>query len=171
MVSDCKVRIIDNNGTVVDLVGIGVANESEGDKTAKGMSNSKSIQRKDNDGSENGVTNGWDTDNNEDDFYSKEPTPRNSEYSVDIVELVSLKTDGSISIEVGENKVLSIVYEPENATEKRVKFESLNSEIVTVDNEGNIVGIKEGETTIEVTSTIKADIYSESIVNVNKATE
>lgn len=169
--TDCKVRIVDNNGTVVDLVGTGVANESEGDKTAKGMSNSKSVQRKDDDGSEKGVTNGWDTDNNEDDFYAKEPTPRNSEYSVDIVELVSLKTDASISIEVGEKKDLSVTYEPENTTEKGVEFESLNSEIATVDNEGNITGIKEGETTIKVTSTIKDNIYSETKLMVKKATD
>ncbi|VYT91198.1 DUF5011 domain-containing protein [Clostridium tertium] len=169
--TDCKVRIIDNNGTVIDLVGIGVANESEGNKTAKGMSATNSVQRKDNDGSTNGVTSGFDSNNNEEDFYSKEPTPRNSEYSVDIVELVSLKVDKNISIEVGENKDLSVVYEPENTTEKGIKFESLNSEIATVDKEGNITGIKEGETTIKVISTVKDNIYSETRISVKKASD
>lgn len=169
--SDCKVRLIDEKSNVIDLVGIGTANEAEGDKTAKGMSNSKSIQRKDNDGSENGVTNGWDTNNNEDDFYSKEPIPRNSQYSSETIDLISLKVDENISLEIGENKVLSVSYEPENTSEKGIKFESLNEEIAIVDVDGNVTGIKEGETTIKVTSTIKENIFKETKVIVNKTTD
>lgn len=169
--SDCKVRLIDEKSNVIDLVGIGTANEAEGDKTAKGMSNSKSIQRKDNDGSENGVTNGWDTNNNEDDFYSKEPIPRNSQYSSETIDLISLKVDENISLEIGENKVLSVSYEPENTSEKGIKFESLNEEIAIVDADGNVTGIKEGETTIKVTSTIKENIFKETKVIVNKTTD
>ncbi|MGG7144857.1 5'-nucleotidase C-terminal domain-containing protein [Clostridium nigeriense] len=169
--TDCKVRLIDNNGNVIDLVGIGTANEAEGNKTAKGMSNSKSVQRKDNDGKDNGITNGWDTNNNEEDFYSKEPTPRNSEYSSESVELISLKADENINLEVSEVKLLLVSYEPENTTEKDVKFESLNEEIATVDNDGNVTGIKEGETTIKVTSTAKENISAEIKITVDKAVD
>ncbi|WP_278600375.1 hypothetical protein [Clostridium tertium] len=70
--SDCKVRLVDNNAQVIDLVGVGAANEAEGNATAKGMGNTLSVQRKDNDGSNNGITNGWDTNNNENDFYAQE---------------------------------------------------------------------------------------------------
>lgn len=167
--SDCKVRLVDNNGTVVEFVGVGAANEAEGNKPAKGMSNTLSVQRKDNDASSNGVTNGWDTDNNEEDFYSKEPTPRNSKYSLEIIELISLNTDENMSLEIGETKKVSVAYEPENTTEKAVRFESLNPEIATVDNEGNVTAIKEGETTIKIISTVKENIFDETRVTVNKA--
>jgi 2',3'-cyclic-nucleotide 2'-phosphodiesterase (5'-nucleotidase family) len=169
--SDCKIRLIDGNSNVIDLVGVGTANEAEGDKTAKGMSNSKSIQRKDNDGSENGGNNGWDTNNNEEDFYSKEPTPRNSEYLSEVVGLISLNVEEKISLEIGESKGLIVLYEPENTTEKGVKFESLNEEIATIDNEGNVTGVKEGETIIKVISTIKENIFVEANITVNKVTD
>lgn len=169
--TECKVRLVDNNDKVIDLVGIGTANEAEGDKPAKGMSNSLSVQRKDNDGSSNGVTNGWDTDNNEEDFYAKEPTPRNSKYSLELIELIALKVDESITLEVGESKTLLVSYKPENTTEKGVKFESSSSDIATVDNEGNVTAIAEGEAIIKVTSTIKEDIKSETKVIVTKATD
>ena len=77
---ECKVKLVNNNGDVVDLVGIGpAANESEIAPTIS-MSNTESVQRKDNDGTSNGVTNGWDTNNNSVDFYAGAPTPRNSSY-------------------------------------------------------------------------------------------
>ena len=76
---ECKVRLVDNNGNIIDFVGIGAANESETAPT-EAMSNSKSAQRKDNDGTLTGVTNGWDTNNNSLDFYIGTPTPRNSAY-------------------------------------------------------------------------------------------
>ncbi|NMR85446.1 nuclease, partial [Vibrio parahaemolyticus] len=74
-----KLRLLDNNGNVVDFLGVGTANEYE-TKAASTTSNSTSAQRKDNDGSEAGITNGWDTDNNSEDFYIAAPTPRNSQY-------------------------------------------------------------------------------------------
>ena len=79
--SECKVRLVDNNGNIIDLVGIGLAaNESETSPTDK-MSNTTSVQRKDNNGEAIGETNGWDTNNNKDDFYLGTPTPRNSSYN------------------------------------------------------------------------------------------
>lgn len=166
--TDCKVRLIDENDNVIDLVGVGVANEAEGEKTAKGMSNTKSVQRKDNDASEDGITNGWDTNNNENDFYSNEPTPRSSQYLVNIIELTALKVEKNIDLKIGENKKLLVNYEPQNTTEKGVKFESLNEEVASIDNDGNVTGVKEGKTTIKVTSTIKENIYSEVSLTVSK---
>ena len=169
--SDCKVRLVDSNAQVIDLVGIGTANEAEGNATAKGMGNALSVQRKDNDGSNNGITNGWDTNNNENDFYAQEPTPRSSTYSAVKIELTGLKVDESISLEAGESKNLTLVYTPEDTTEKVVEYISLNPEIATVDKDGKVVAVKEGETTIEVKSTIKPDIKSECKVTVSKATD
>ncbi len=168
--ANCKVKLVDNNKNIIDFVGVGSASEAEGKPTIA-MSAIKSVQRKDNDGSSIGETNGWDTNNNEADFYSKEPTPRNSKYSSSIIELTALKVDENISLEIEETKNVSVRYEPENTTEKSVIFESLNSEIATVDNEGNVTGIKEGETTIKVTSTVKENISVETKIVVNKAND
>ncbi|MGN0025910.1 MAG: CehA/McbA family metallohydrolase, partial [Clostridium sp.] len=102
-------------------------------------------------------------------FYTEEPTPRSSKYSENIVKLSSLKVNENISLEVGEAKALSISYNPENTTEKGVKFESLNEEIATVDKDGNVTGVKDGETIIKVTSIVREDIASESKIIVTKA--
>ena len=169
--SDCKVRLVDNNAQVIDLVGVGAANEAEGNATAKGMGNTLSVQRKDNDGSNNGITNGWDTNNNENDFYAQEPTPRSSTYSAVKIELTGLAIDESISLEAGESKNLTLIYTPEDTTEKVVEYISLNPEIATVDKDGKIVAVKEGETTIEVKSTIKPNIKAACKVTVSKATD
>lgn len=77
--SNFKVRITDSDSNVVDLVGAGSASEFEGTSAASAPSNTTSIQRKDNDNTENGITNGWDTDDNGKDFYTGPPTPRNSQ--------------------------------------------------------------------------------------------
>ncbi len=171
--TDCKVRLVDNAGNVIDLVGIGTANESEGNKSAKGMSNTQSVQRKDNDGSSEGITNGWDTNNNEADFYAKEPTPRNSKYSIDVevIELTSLKVEEGVTLEVGESKALKLEYIPEDTTEKGVEYTSLTPEIVAVDATGNVTGLNEGQGTIEVKSKVKPEIKTISKVTVNKAVD
>lgn len=165
-----KVQLLDQDKKVVDYLGVD-SNLFEGEGPAPVVSNSTSAHRKDNDGSSSGITNGWDTNNNAKDFYAKEPTPRNSSYSssIIVIELSALKVDENISIENGESKKLSVVYEPENTTEKAVRFESLNPEIATVDNDGNVTAIKEGETTIKVISTVKENIFAETKVTVNKA--
>ena len=80
---ECKVRLMDNNENVIDFVGIGLAaSESETAPTVA-MSNSTSVQRKDNDGTSLGNTNGWDSNNNSEDFYISSPTPRNSSFGVE----------------------------------------------------------------------------------------
>ena len=66
--SEAIARLIDANGTVVDLVGWGAATVSEGSPAGK-TKNTESVQRK-----EVGV----DTDNNANDFEVAAPTPRNT---------------------------------------------------------------------------------------------
>ncbi|MDY3362136.1 MAG: CehA/McbA family metallohydrolase [Clostridium celatum] len=81
--AECKVRIVNANNEVIDLVGVGSsANLSETAPTVA-MSSTTSVQRRDNLGGESGETNGWDTNNNSADFYAAEPTPRSSMYEVE----------------------------------------------------------------------------------------
>ena len=103
---ECKVRLVNANGNVIDFVGVGsAANESETMPT-EAMSNGLSVQRKDNDGNTTGKTNGWDTNNNSLDFYTEKPTPRNSEYKVEesIEGLISIKN--ARSAEVGSEVII-----------------------------------------------------------------
>lgn len=57
-----------------------------------------------------------------------------------------------LSLRVGETDVLHATVKPENATNKRVKWESSDPEIVEVDEEGKITAISPGTATITVTT-------------------
>ncbi len=108
--SGFKIQIVKPDNTVVDLVGAGqTANIYEGNKPAPAPSNTNSVQRKDNDGSQLGVTNGYDTDNNGDDFYSAVPTPRNSYYGFESRVDNPTATPTSGEVVVGTKIVLSTV--------------------------------------------------------------
>lgn len=84
------------------------------------------------------------------------------------VESISVDTN-NVLITEGEIKQVKATVNPKNATNKDLYWVSQNEEIATVEN-GNILGIKEGETIITVYSadeSISADIN----VKVQKATE
>ena len=108
--SECKVKLVNGEGEVVDFVGIGPsANESETEPTVS-MSNDKSIQRKDNDGTSTGNTNGWDTNNNKEDFYLETPTPRNSSYKIGTPEPPVDETivDVAVARKSAENTIVKV---------------------------------------------------------------
>lgn len=105
-----KVQLLNQNNIVVDLVGAGpTASQFEGSNPAPAPSNSNSVQRKDNDGSKLGVTNGYDTDNNGDDFYAAVPTPRNSTYGFEAKVDNPMATPNSGEVIVGTKIILSTV--------------------------------------------------------------
>ncbi len=58
------------------------------------------------------------------------------------------------TVELPEDSVrtLRVIFTPENASNKAVTYSSDNEEVVTVDSEGNIKGIKEGNAVITVTT-------------------
>ena len=108
--SGFKVQIVKPDTTVVDLVGAGsTANGYEGTKPAPAPSNTNSVQRKDNDGSQSGITNGYDTDNNGDDYYASIPTPRNSTYGFEEKVDNPTATPTSGEVVVGTKITLSTV--------------------------------------------------------------
>lgn len=57
------------------------------------------------------------------------------------------------SINVGASVTLTATVLPDNATTKTVTWSSSDTEIATVDNNGNVTGIKEGTATVTVTTT------------------
>ncbi len=65
------------------------------------------------------------------------------------VPLESITAQGNQSITIGQSTQLSVVYKPENTTDDRaVTWTSENSSIASVDVNGLVTGISEGETTI-----------------------
>lgn len=73
------------------------------------------------------------------------------------INITDIILDDYLVLEVGEIIELEPVFEPVDATNKEVEYVSGDSSIVTVDN-GVVTGIKEGETTIVVTSKVNKDV-------------
>ncbi|GAA0087027.1 hypothetical protein UT300007_34680 [Clostridium sp. CTA-7] len=91
--------------------------------------------------------------------------------TVEQIALTGLSIDESISLEVGGNKGLTIAYIPENTTEKAVEYTSLNPEIAAVDSNGKVTAVKEGQTTVEVKSTVRPNIKATCKVTVTKGVD
>lgn len=65
---------------------------------------------------------------------------------------VSLKDCINNIIYKGETKTLDVKIYPEEAKEQKIEFISENPEIITVDDKGNVTGIRSGKTKIKVKS-------------------
>ena len=65
------------------------------------------------------------------------------------IEKIDISIDNTI-IQKGERKKLQIVISPQEASNHKVQYISSNPNVATVDNEGNIVGIRSGMATITV---------------------
>lgn len=59
----------------------------------------------------------------------------------------------TLSLAVGTNETLVATVKPDDATNKKVTFESSAVATVTVDNAGKVVGVKAGTATITVKTT------------------
>ena len=88
------------------------------------------------------------------------------EGSVVDVEKITLE-DSYISVEVGYTKTISVRnITPANATNKEVRYESQNTRIATVDENGKVKGIRAGTAKINVYSVSNPKIYAVCSVNV-----
>ncbi|TQK74160.1 putative extracellular nuclease [Brevibacillus sp. AG162] len=75
---------VTSQASVVDMVGYGAANSSEGNSPAPATTNSNSAQRiSDASGIVPNGGNGWDTNNNGNDFITGAPTPKNTQSPVE----------------------------------------------------------------------------------------
>lgn len=61
-------------------------------------------------------------------------------------------SDNNVSLKVGETHKIVASFSPADATNRELKYDSNNTSIVTVDNNGNVTGVKEGSTYVKVTS-------------------
>lgn len=76
-----------------------------------------------------------------------------------------------ISLEEGATKAISATVTPDNATNKEVIYKSTDETIATVDEKGIVTGVKEGSTTVTVTSKENAEITATVNITVTKKSE
>ncbi len=78
---------------------------------------------------------------------------------VDGIEIELEKTQGekTLTLQKGSTKNLTAKVTPENATDKTITWESSNTNVVTVDNEGNVTAVGPGEATIKARAGEKED--------------
>ena len=77
------------------------------------------------------------------------------------VAVTGIEVDETMSLQTGESKVLTVIVNPEDATNKNVKFSiTAGSEFITVDANGKVTGVKAGTATVKVT-TVDGD-YSDT---------
>ncbi len=68
---------------------------------------------------------------------------------------------------VGDTLTLKAVIDPDNATDKRVTWESSNKNVATVDDKGVVTGVGAGQTTITATSASNPKLKDSKTINVD----
>ena len=90
-----------------------------------------------------------------------------------VIDVTDVMLDQSeVTLKVGNTMQLNATVKPENATNKNVAWESDNTEVVTVDNNGKITALKAGQANITVTTedgnksaTCKVTVVEEQVGN------
>lgn len=75
-----------------------------------------------------------------------------------------------VSVTEGEGMKINVTVKPENATVKDVIFTSSDETVATVDENGNVIALREGECIITVTSADNPAVYKEIHITVNRKT-
>ena len=93
------------------------------------------------------------------------------EVTVKDIPLSGLKiTPSETRLKIGQITTLKVSYEPVTVTQKAVRWSTNNATIVSVDENGNIKGIAEGQAIITVTSKADESIIATCHVTVDSAT-
>lgn len=72
-------------------------------------------------------------------------------------------------VTVGQTTTLTTTFTPENVTDKSVTWASLTPTLATVDEKGVVTGVKAGEATIQVRSTVNTSVSATATVTVKEA--
>ncbi len=95
-------------------------------------------------------------------------TPEVDEVIIDVNEVKI--TPAALSITIGNTEKLTATILPEDASNKNITWSSSNTDIATVDAEGNVTAIAEGTVAIKVTSDENDQISSTSTITVEAST-
>ena len=148
-------KIILNESNIVILPGTNenidaIFNEEKIDNKVEWTSSNPNVATVDNNGNIIGVQEGTTTITVKTEDGSKEAT-----CEVKVVDSIISVTkvsfnDSSVKLKINESKKLAATVSPSNATNKAVTWSSSNTSVATVDNNGNVKGIKAGTATITV---------------------
>ena len=78
--------------------------------------------------------------------------------------------ESPVTIGIGETKTMKVVFNPENATNKQLTWTSAKPSVVTVDQDGNIMGVSEGKSIVSAKTTDGSNLTINCIVTVTKTT-
>ena len=131
---------------------LALASCSETSSTTPSSSNS-TVENSTTSAEENSTTTSMTTDSTTTSTTDTTDTTTTSDSTVTDVEVTEIKLSSSkLTLEIGESETLAATVLPENATDKSVSWTSDDEEIATVDSNGKVTAIAEGETVITVTS-------------------
>ncbi|MFW0827803.1 phage tail sheath subtilisin-like domain-containing protein [Cronobacter dublinensis] len=85
------------------------------------------------------------------------------------VKVTSLTVTPKLTVKTGESAAIDVTILPENATNKRVYWQSYNTSVATVDDDGNVTGISEGMADVIGTTDDGTGISSQCEVTVSDA--
>jgi uncharacterized protein YjdB len=90
-------------------------------------------------------------------------------YTIKYINLENIEIIGDTKLAVGTNGILKIKLNPENTSDKNIKWTSSNPKIISIDDNGNIIANAKGTAMITATSEkeITASVKVESYVEVN----
>lgn len=144
--SDEKIATVDEFGRVHGIkagkVTITVTTE-DGNKTAK-----KNITVKADMSPSKNQGSSSESESNPESKPASKPTPAPEKK----IPVQGVKIDGGSSVYVSETLQLTAIIDPKNATNQDVRWESSDNKIATVDQNGKVVGVQDGEVTITVTT-------------------
>ncbi len=87
------------------------------------------------------------------------------------VPIVEIKFEESpVTIALGEMRKLEVVFNPVNASNKKLTWTSAKPSVVEVDQEGNILGVSEGKAIISAKTTDGSNLTINCVVTVTRAT-
>lgn len=88
-----------------------------------------------------------------------------------VVPIVNIKFEESpVTIAIGESRLLNVIFEPANATNKELTWKSVWPSVVTVDDKGNIYGVKEGKSVVSAKTTDGSNLTINCVVTVTPST-
>lgn len=88
-----------------------------------------------------------------------------------VVPIVEIKFEESpVTIVLGETKKLNVLFNPVNASNKTLQWKSVNSDVVSVDKDGNVLGVSAGKSIIQAKTTDGSNLTINCVVTVIPST-
>lgn len=88
-----------------------------------------------------------------------------------VVPIVEIKFEESpVTIVLGESKKLNVLFNPVNASNKTLQWKSVNSDVASVDKDGNVLGVSAGKSIIRAKTTDGSNLTINCVVIVIPST-